>query len=327
VGWFAQVTSEYQSLKGRTNGAPFFIPAQLLRSAVHRWQLANSRSVSTGEPGLMAILNTTPDSFSDGGKHNSIESALRAASRFLQDAAAIIDIGGESTRPGAHAVEPAEQIRRTVPIITALRARREFDHIAISIDTTRADVAAAALSAGADAINDVSGLSDDRDAMLALLARTQAGYVLMHRLRAPASDQFSDQYQHSPVYADVVLTVKDFLRRTLADLATAGIAQARVVLDPGLGFGKSVEQNLALIHRTGELIDLGRPILSGLSRKSFVGRISLGRDSDPSERLEGTLALSTLHLEAGARLFRVHDVGPVSRALRAAWATIPISRP
>ena len=294
---------------------------------MHLWHLANSRIIRTSEPALMAILNTTPDSFSDGGKHNTIETGLHAASGFLQHGVAIIDIGGESTRPGAASVDPAEQIRRTVPLIAALRARREFDEVAISIDTTRAEVAAAALDTGADAINDVSGLSDDRSAMLALLARTHAGYVLMHRLRPPPSDQFSDQYAKSPTYNDVVLDVKDFLSRTLAALTQSGVSSNRVLLDPGLGFGKSVEQNLALIHRTGELLDLGRPILSGLSRKSFVGRISLGRDSDPSERLEGTLALSKLHLETGARVFRVHDVGPVALALRAAWATMPIFRP
>ena len=287
---------------------------------MHLWHLANSRIVRTSEPALMAILNTTPDSFSDGGKHNSIDAALRATSGFLEHRVAVIDIGGESTRPGAASVDPGEQIRRTVPIISALRARRDFDTVAISIDTTRAEVAAAALDAGADAINDVSGLSDDREAMLSLLNRTSAGYVLMHRLRPPASDQFSDQYEKTPAYGDVVLTVKEFLRRSLAELSQAGIPTERILLDPGLGFGKSVDQNLALVHRTGELLALDRPILSGLSRKSFVGRVSLGRDSDPSERLEGTLALSALHLAFGARVFRVHDVGPVARAVRAAFA-------
>jgi len=287
---------------------------------VHLWHLANSRIVRTSEPALMAILNTTPDSFSDGGKHNSVESALHAASGFLEHDVAIIDVGGESTRPGAASVGPAEQIRRTAPVISALRARREFDNVAISIDTTQAEVAAAALDAGADAINDVSGLSDDRTAMLTLLARTDAGYVLMHRLRAPAEDQYSDQYSQDPSYANVVLAVETFFRESLGVLAAAGIPAERVLLDPGLGFGKSVEQNMALLANTSYFREIGRPILSALSRKSFVGRVSLLRDSLPSERLEGTIALTALHLANGARVFRVHDIAPVARAIHAAWA-------
>jgi dihydropteroate synthase len=300
---------------------PFlFNRAFLYDPIVHLWHLANSRIVRTSEPALMAILNTTPDSFSDGGKHNSVESALHAASGFLEHDVAMIDIGGESTRPGAASVEPAEQIRRTAPIISALRARREFDTVAISIDTTRAEVAEAALDAGADAINDVSGLSDDRDAMLSLLQRTGAGYVLMHRLRVPSEDQYSDKYAEAPDYANVVIAVETFFRESLGVLNDAGIASVRVLLDPGLGFGKSVAQNMALLTGTSHFGQIDRPILSALSRKSFVGRVSLNRDSDPSERLEGTIALTALHLATGARVFRVHDVAPLARAIHAAWA-------
>lgn len=303
---------------------PFFIAAFFLYdSPVHLWQLANSRVIRTSEPALMAILNATPDSFSDGGKCATVDSALHACALFLEQGAAIIDIGGESTRPGAAPVDIAEQIRRTVPIITSLRARREFDPMAISIDTTRAEVARAALEAGADAINDVSGLHDDRESMLGLLASTHAGYVLMHRLVAPAKDRYSDRYAKAPMYNDVVSDVRSFLQHALGDLVAQGIDERRVLLDPGLGFGKSVEQNCDLIRGTSEFTSLGRPVLSGLSRKSFVGRLAHGRDSDPGERLEGTLALSALHLYFGARVFRVHDVGACMGALRATSAFLP----
>lgn len=256
----------------------------------------------------MAIVNVTPDSFSDGGRHFTIEAALCAAREFVEQGASVLDIGGESTRPGSEAVDGAEQIRRTEPLIRALRDDAFFDRVAISIDTTRVEVAEAAINAGADAVNDVSGLQDEPREMMALMARTGIGYVLMHRLHAPSKDSYSDKYARGPEYGDVVRTVREFLAEKLRLLTNAGVAMENVILDPGLGFGKTVEQNLALIRGTPELLTLGRPVVSGLSRKSFVGRHFLGRDSDPSERLEGTLALSAEHMRFGARLLRVHDV-------------------
>ncbi|MEQ8769354.1 MAG: dihydropteroate synthase [Phycisphaerales bacterium] len=265
----------------------------------------------------MAILNVTPDSFSDGGRLNTPQRAAEAAARLIADGADILDIGGESTRPGAERVSADDQIARVVP---AIRAIRDAGIDApITIDTTRARTAAAALDAGADAVNDVSGGTEDPE-MLALVAERGCGVVLMHRLRPPDTDSFSDAYERAPEYADVVEDVRAKLADMLARAAAAGIDAGAVVLDPGLGFGKTVEQNMALIRGTDRIAALGRPVLSGLSRKSFVGRISLGRDSDPSERLEGTVALSVEHLARGARVFRVHDPGPVSRALHAAWA-------
>ncbi len=267
----------------------------------------------------MAILNVTPDSFSDGGTLATPRLAAEAARRAIDEGADLLDIGGESTRPGAQRVPADDQIHRTVP---AIRAIRDAGIDApITIDTTRARTAAAALDAGADAVNDVSGATED-PGMLALVAERRCGVVLMHRLRPPDEDSFSDQYERTPEYADVVEDVRAALAAMLDRAIDAGIPIESVVLDPGLGFGKSVEQNLALIRGTDRVASLGCPVLSGISRKSFVGRAALGRDSDPTERLEGTIALSVQHLARGARVFRVHDPGPARRALDAAWALI-----
>ncbi len=283
------------------------------------WDLGRGRSIRLDRPRIVAILNVTPDSFADGGKLGSPEDAARAAAEAVGAGAVMLDIGGESTRPGAARVGEGEQIRRVVPPIEAIRSAG-LD-VPISVDTTRSGAARAALDAGADAVNDVSAGTED-DAMLALCAERGCGLVLMHRLAPPAEDSYSDEYHRAPEYADVVADVRAFLGARLRAATDAGIDASRVVLDPGLGFGKSVEQNLELIERTGELVSLGRPVLSALSRKSFVGRASLGRESSPGERLAGTLALSAAHLRAGARLFRVHDVAEHAEALAAAWAAI-----
>lgn len=272
------------------------------------WTLAHGRSLDLSAPRLMAIVNVTPDSFSDGGRYPSIAEAVTACAEFVAAGADMLDIGGESTRPGAARVAPVEQVERVVPVIEALRRDARFDAIPISVDTTMASVASAALNAGADAVNDVSGLADDGPAMLNLLSASDCGYILMHRLRPPESDSYSDRYTDAPQYRDVVGAVKGALVAGLERLDLHGVARERIVLDPGLGFGKTVEQNLELIRRTEEFRRLGLPILSGLSRKSFVGRWSLGRDSQPSERLQGTLELSAEHVRRGATLLRVHDV-------------------
>lgn len=296
-------------------------PRVLLRSSVPIWTLANRRSLDLSVPRLMAIVNVTPDSFSDGGLYPSVEATVRACDGFVAAGAAILDLGGESTRPGAARINVAEQIRRVLPVIEALRRDRRFDAIPISVDTTLAAVAQAALLAGADAINDVSGLADDGPAMLDLLGASDCGYILMHRLRPPEADSYSDRYADAPRYHDVVADVKSALVAGLERLDLHGIARERVVLDPGLGFGKTVEQNLELIRRTDELRRIGLPVLSGLSRKSFVGRWSLGRDSQPSERLQGTLELSAEHVRCGATLLRVHDVAAHAELLAALLAT------
>ena len=270
----------------------------------------------------MAILNATPDSFSDGGEIGTVEAGVARARQAVEAGAHVLDIGGESTRPGAERVSERVQIERVVPLIEAVRSAGI--EVPISVDTTRAGVASAALEAGADAVNDVSGATEDPE-MAALVRERSCGLVLMHRLKPPGEDSFSDRYRRSPAYpGGVVHDVSCFLEERLDACANEGIDRACVLLDPGLGFGKSVEQNLDLIRGTDRLAAIGRPVLSGLSRKSFVGRVSLPHleQSEPSERLEGTLALSVLHLRHGARVFRVHDAGPVCRALNGAWAVL-----
>jgi dihydropteroate synthase len=220
-------------------------------------------------------------------------------------------------------VPEAEQIARVVPIVTAIRRAGPgvpgLAGIPISIDTTRAAVARAALDAGADAVNDVSAATDD-PAMLALVAEYGAGIILMHRLRKPGADSYSDAYASPPVYGDVVREIRDSLGARIDAARAAGIGSDSIVVDPGLGFGKTVEQNLELVARTGELLALGRPVVSGASRKSFVGRVTVGAASEPRSRLAGSLAISVVHRLAGASVFRVHDVAEQVSALRAAEA-------
>jgi len=276
--------------------------------------------VPLDRPRIMAILNATPDSFSDGGLHLDPDRAAEAGARFVGEGADVLDVGGESTRPGAARVAPEVQVERVVPVIEALRARRETRDVAITIDTTSARVASAALDAGADGVNDVSaGLEDE--GLLDLVASRGAGIVLMHRLTTPERDSYSDEYAESPAYGDVVEVVRAFLRERIGAALGAGVAARSIAIDPGLGFGKSVKQNLELIRRTGELAGLGHPVVSGASRKSFVGRVSTGGGgSPPASRVSGTVGASVCHMMSGARIFRVHDVGAHAGALRAAWA-------
>lgn len=289
-------------------------------------------------PRLIGVINITPDSFFAGSRVGggrwaredaahaagavSVPTeagahAARTAAAMVAAGAAGVDLGAESTRPGAARVDADEQIARLLPAVRAIRALPgAAGRVPISIDTTLAPVAEKMLDAGADIINDVSAGTEDAE-LLRVAARHRAGLVLMHRLKPPGSDSFSDRYVEPPAYADVVAEVREFLSRRLHAAVDVGVDASCVVLDPGLGFGKSVEQNLELIRRTAELCTLGRPVLSALSRKSFVGRVSLGRDSEPEERLAGTLAFSLLHVHAGARLLRVHDVGEHQQMLDA----------
>ncbi|MCA9271714.1 MAG: dihydropteroate synthase [Phycisphaerales bacterium] len=277
------------------------------------WQLAHGRTLDLTEPRIVAILNITPDSFSDGGDYNTLALAIERAKRCVAEGADVLEVGGESTRPGAERIAVEEQLERVLPVIEGIR--EALPGIPISVDTTRSAVARHAVEAGAHIINDVSAGEED-DAMLALAAETGAGLVLMHRLRPPGEDSFSDRYAGEPEYADVVLDVRTYLEDRLRLAMNAGVREDAVVLDPGLGFGKSVEQNLDLIRRTPELCSIGRAVMSAASRKSFVGRVGLGRDSEPSERLGGSVAVTVLHALAGAKLFRVHDVSAHAQALR-----------
>lgn len=283
------------------------------------WKLDPQRAIPLDRPFLIGILNITPDSFSDAGRFDRVAPALAHALRMIEQGADALDIGGESTRPGASRISAPEQIARVIPVIEAIRSAG-ID-APITIDTTSAPVAHAALDAGADAINDVSaGTEDPR--MLALAAARRCALILMHRELPPDRDHYSDQYARSPVQGPVTARVVGALRARRDAAQDAGVDPAGIMLDPGLGFGKDVAQNLELIRETGALAALGCPVLSALSRKSFVGRVALGRDSDPAERLYGTVALSVMHLNAGARCFRVHDVAPHRMALDAAWALI-----
>ncbi|MDX2133068.1 MAG: dihydropteroate synthase [Planctomycetota bacterium] len=286
-------------------------------SPVPEWRLSPSRTLVLDRPRLLGILNATPDSFADGGRHDDPIAARDHAARMLADGADAIDLGGESTRPGAASVPVDEQIRRVVPVVRAIRALAgDAGRVPITIDTTRAPVARAALDAGADTVNDVSAGADDPD-MLPLVARAGCGVILMHRARPPREDVYSDRYERPVLAGDVVHAVRAYLEAALARAIAHGVAPACVMGDPGLGFGKTVEQNLALLRAGGTCLPPGVPLLSALSRKSFVGRVSLGRDSTPDERLAGTLALSLAHLAAGAKVFRVHDVAPHAAIFRA----------
>lgn len=290
------------------------------------WQLGHGKSITLDRPVLIAILNLTPDSFSDGGDLPDAEAAAIAADVAVRNGADMLDIGGESTRPGAVRVSAAEQIRRVVPAIRAIRVQNS--DIPISVDTTVAPVAAAAIDAGADAVNDVSaGLEDD--SMLTLVAARRCGLILMHRLQTPDRDRFSDQYQTPPAYpgpGGVAGAVTEFLDRRARAAIEAGVRSGCIVLDPGLGFGKTVEQNLELIRSTPRLAALGYPILSALSRKSFTARAAgLGPDTDPRQRVTASVGLSVAHLSDGANLFRVHDVREHRDALNAAWSVIKSS--
>lgn len=255
--------------------------------------------------GIMGILNVTPDSFSDGGCHNTLETALRHAEQLVNEGADIIDVGGESTRPGASPVPPDEEIRRTKPVIRELRKR--FPKLRISIDTRHADVAAAALDAGADIINDISGLSSPT--MREVCAARPCGIILMHMQGTPAT------MQQAPHYNNVVEEVRYFFMQQVQLACDAGICQERICLDPGIGFGKTTAHNLALIRHLKELRVNELPMMMALSRKRFINDILNGTAAQHRAALP-TAVLSLLAADNGANLHRVHDVGPVKHALQ-----------
>jgi dihydropteroate synthase len=251
----------------------------------------------------MGIVNVTPDSFSDGGLFLDAEAAIAHGRQLAADGADILDIGGESTRPGAKAVTAAVELERTAPVIAALTAEGG-PGVIVSIDTAKASVAGAALDAGASIVNDVTALRADPDLAL-LCAERRCEVVLMHMLGTPRT------MQDDPRYEDVVDDVKAFLSERIEWATAAGIAEERIWVDPGIGFGKTVEHNLELTRRLGELRELGRPILFGSSRKSHLGAIT-GRDVD--DRLGATIASNVLALRAGADVLRVHEVREVREA-------------
>jgi len=251
---------------------------------------------------VMGILNATPDSFSDGGKFQGLEKAVERALEMVEEGADIIDIGGESTRPGAKPVQVLEEIERTVPIIGKLRAQTD---VLISIDTQKAEVARAAVAAGADIINDVSALADPD--MVNVAAETGAGLVLMHMQGTP------ETMQENPDYADAVFEVRNFLEERMAFAVSKGVSPAQIAIDPGIGFGKNDEHNLVLLNGISSLATAGRPVLIGVSRKSLFGRL-LGREV--GDRLAGSLAAAVFSVMRGAHILRVHDVKESCDAVR-----------
>ena len=285
------------------------------------WRVGPRRTLRLDQPRLIGVLNVTPDSFSDGGDNATVTAAVDHAASMLAQGACGIDIGGESTRPGAGRVEAAEQIDRTVRVIEALRRRSDT---LISIDTTRAAVAEAALDAGADIINDVSAGTED-DEVFALASRRGCGLILMHRRVPPDQDVYSDRYLEQPEYADVVAAVGDWLARRCRVAEDRGVDPASIVIDPGLGFGKSVEQNFELIRRVDELVATGRPVLGAASRKSFIGAVTGVKD--PARRNAGSATVSVLQWLAGVRLFRVHDVAVHRQAIAVAAAAGAVPAP
>ncbi|MBL1262776.1 dihydropteroate synthase [Candidatus Methylomicrobium oryzae] len=261
------------------------------------------------KPLIMGILNVTPDSFSDGGKYVTVGEAVLQAERMAVDGADIIDIGGESTRPGSDPVPAAEQIRRVVPVIEAVRSR--LPALSISIDTTLSEVAEAALQAGADMVNDVSGGTGDPD-ILALAARFNVPIVLMHSQGTPKT------MQDNPYYDEVVGEVRSILLEQAETALQAGIKRERIVLDPGIGFGKRKQDNLDLLAHLDAFVELGYPVMLGASRKRFMG--ALCNVQEPAELVTATAVTTALGVMAGVKLFRVHDVKENRQAADVAWA-------
>ena len=271
-----------------------------------RLVLPRQRELDLSRPQVMGILNVTPDSFSDGGKHQQLEQAVAAAAQMLQDGATILDIGGESTRPGAAEVSLEQELERVIPVISALRSR--FDCV-ISIDTSKAAVMSAAVQAGADIINDVRALQED--GALATAAALQVPVCLMHMQGAPRT------MQQAPDYQDVVQQVLAFLLQRALDCQQAGIAATQIILDPGFGFGKNLTHNYQLLAAMDKFVQSGYPVLAGMSRKSMIGQLL---DVPVTERLAGSLACATLAAYAGAQIIRVHDVKATVQAVRVAAA-------
>jgi len=273
------------------------------------WTCRGRRLQAGRIPLLMGILNVTPDSFSDGGQHNDAAAAIAHAQQLIADGADIIDVGGESTRPGAEDVNVDEELRRTIPVVETLAAETD---VVISIDTTKAAVAEQAVQAGAHIINDISGLSMD-SRMLDVCAGCDAGICIMHIQGTPRT------MQQDPTYDDVVQEVTEHLSQCVQRCTTAGIAEERICVDPGIGFGKSAEHNLQLLRSVSGMQEtLGRPVLIGHSRKRFLSRL-LGRSVE--ERSAGTIGVSVGLAHQGVNVLRVHDVSAVRDALLA-WSAV-----
>lgn len=261
------------------------------------------------DPVLMGVLNVTPDSFSDGGEFFSKEVAAARAGAMLEEGAGIIDVGGESTRPGSDPVSPEEEARRVIPVVQGILA--EHPDAIVSIDTYRSETAGSALEAGVRIVNDVTALRGD-PRMARVVAEARCPVILMHVLGEPKT------MQHDPRYGDVVREVRDFLAERAEHAIAEGVEPEKIVVDPGIGFGKTLDHNLALLYHLDELVELGFPVLVGTSRKSFIGRITGVEET--RDRVFGTVAANVIAYERGATLFRVHDVQANREALAVAQA-------
>ncbi len=273
-----------------------------LRLGAHQLELGERTAI-------MGIVNVTPDSFSDGGVHPDARSAIDHGLRLAAEGADILDVGGESSRPGAAPVSTDEELRRVIPVVRGLAER---GGVPVSVDTTKAAVAEAALAAGATIVNDISALRFD-PRLGEVVARAGAALVVMHMQGSPRT------MQQNPRYVDLLGEVVAELAEGAGRAAAAGVDPGKIIVDPGIGFGKTLEHNLELLDRLGELAALGRPILAGPSRKAFIGRLL---DAQPAERVEGTIAACCLAATRGAHVVRVHDVKAVRRALRIADAIL-----
>lgn len=264
-------------------------------------------------PQIMGVINITPDSFSDGGHFFDQQNALEHARRLIDEGADILDIGGESTRPGSAVVSVDEELRRTVPIIESIRG---FSSVPISIDTSKARVMTAAAAAGADLINDVWALRQPG----ALEAAANSGLIvcLMHMQGNPQT------MQESPEYENVLMEVAEFLKQRARQVCEAGIDAKKIIIDPGFGFGKTLQQNLQLLNSIDKLVELGFPVLAGISRKSMIGTIL---DKPVDQRLYGSIAAAVIAVLKGAKIIRVHDVAETRDAIRVADAVMDIQKP
>lgn len=269
-------------------------------------QLPRQRTLSLDKPVVMGILNLTPDSFSDGGKFTHIDAALRQTEQMLNDGASIIDIGGESTRPGAADVSLTNELSRVIPIIKAIRQR--FDCV-ISIDTSKAAVMSEAIQVGADIINDVRALQEE--GALEVAVASQVPVCLMHMQGAPRT------MQHKPVYQDVVQEVQQFLQQRADHCIAAGVQASNIILDPGFGFGKSLNHNYLLLQQLKQFVAMGMPVLAGMSRKSMIGDLL---NLPAGQRMIGSVACAVIAAQAGAQIIRVHDVKETVQAVKVATA-------
>jgi dihydropteroate synthase len=270
--------------------------------------LCGDKTLDLTQPCVMGVLNVTPDSFSDGGRYFDAGRAIEHALRMVEQGAAILDIGGESTRPGAGAVETDDELRRVLPVVRAIAIKVS---VPVSVDTSKPEVMRAAVEEGATMINDVRALQTP--AALGTVASTRAAVCLMHMKGEPRTMQIE------PRYDDVVQEVREFLSRRLDDCVRGGIRRERIVIDPGFGFGKTLQHNLELLNGLPRLTDLGVPVLAGLSRKAMLGTI-LGKPAD--QRLHGSLALATVAVLNGARIIRAHDVAETVDVVKVAAAVL-----